>query len=97
MKNGFDNKTSGEQKEELYFLTSLAMVNVMKGVLVECDPAMKQFLLHLDETQSLGRKFIIQDLDERHLFISTDIIETLQARVDDLMDRISVSLHEKET
>lgn len=73
-----------------------AMVNVMKGVLVECDPAMKQFLLHLDETQSLGRKFIIQDLDERHLFISTDIIETLQARVDDLMDRISVSLHEKE-
>ncbi|XP_019550724.1 general transcription factor IIH subunit 5 [Aedes aegypti] len=72
------------------------MVNVMKGVLVECDPAMKQFLLHLDETQSLGRKFIIQDLDERHLFISTDIIETLQARVDDLMDRISVSLHEKE-
>ena len=21
----------------------------MKGVLIECDPAMKQFLLHLDE------------------------------------------------
>ena len=28
------------------------MVNVMKGVLVECDPAMKQFLLHLDEKVS---------------------------------------------
>ena len=57
---------------------------------------MKQFLLHLDETLSLGRKFIIQDLDENHLFISTDIVETLQARVDDLMDRISFPLHEKE-
>ncbi|KAH8263566.1 general transcription factor IIH subunit 5 [Drosophila sulfurigaster albostrigata] len=72
------------------------MVNVMKGVLVECDPAMKQFLLHLDEKLALGRKFIIQDLDENHLFISTDIVEVLQARVDDLMDRISFPLHEKD-
>ncbi|KAH8403203.1 hypothetical protein KR222_007265 [Zaprionus bogoriensis] len=72
------------------------MVNVMKGVLVECDPAMKQFLLHLDEKLALGRKFIIQDLDENHLFISTDIVEVLQARVDELMDRISFPLHEKD-
>lgn len=68
----------------------------MKGVIVECDPAMKQFLLHLDETLALGKKFIIQDLDESHLFISTDIVETLQQRVDDLMDKISFPLHEKE-
>ncbi|XP_017151791.1 general transcription factor IIH subunit 5 isoform X1 [Drosophila miranda] len=74
----------------------LEMVNVMKGVLVECDPAMKQFLLHLDEKLALGRKFIIQDLDESHLFISTDIVEVLQARVDDLMDRISFPLHDKD-
>ena len=36
------------------------MVNVTKGILVECDPAMKQFLLHLDEKFLLGSKFIIQ-------------------------------------
>uniref|UniRef100_A0A1L8DI77 General transcription and DNA repair factor IIH subunit TFB5 n=1 Tax=Nyssomyia neivai TaxID=330878 RepID=A0A1L8DI77_9DIPT len=71
------------------------MVNVMKGVLVECDPAMKQFLLHLDDTLALGRKFIIQDLDEKHLFISTDIVEILQAKVDDLMDQMSFPLHDK--
>ncbi|XP_075231586.1 transcription factor B5 [Lycorma delicatula] len=71
------------------------MVNVMKGILVECDHAMKQFLLHLDDTVALGRKFIIQDLDERHLFISADILDVLQARVDDLMDQISVSLADK--
>lgn len=56
---------------------------------------MKQFLLHLDDTLALGRKFIIQDLDDRHLFISTEIIETLQHKVDDLMDQISFPLHEK--
>lgn len=59
------------------------------------DQAMKQFLLHLDETVALGRKFIIQDLDERHLFISADILETLQARVDDLMDQISFPLADR--
>lgn len=53
------------------------------------DPAMKQFLLHLDETLALGKKFIIQDLDETHLFVSSDIVEILRNRVDDLMDQIS--------
>ena len=50
------------------------MVNVTKGVMVECDPAMKQFLLYLDETLKLGSRFIIQDLDETHLFISSDVL-----------------------
>lgn len=58
---------------------------------------MKQFLLHLDEKLLLGRKFILQDLDERHLFISPDIVELMVAKIDDLMDRISFPLHEKET
>ncbi|XP_060533378.1 general transcription factor IIH subunit 5 [Cylas formicarius] len=71
------------------------MVNVMKGVLVKCDQAMKQFLLHLDETMKLGRKFIIQDLDEYHLFVSADILDVLQAKIDDLMDQISFPLAEK--
>lgn len=59
------------------------------------DPAIKQFLLYLDETSKLGRKFIIQDLDETHLFISADILETLQAKIDDLMDQISFPVTEK--
>jgi len=53
---------------------------------------MKQFLLQLDETFALGRKFIIQDLDESHLFISADIVDILQAKIDELMDQISCSL-----
>lgn len=71
------------------------MVNVMKGILVECDPAMKQFLLHLDESEAFGRKFVIQDLDETHLFISSEILPVLQDRIDDLMDKLSFPLAEK--
>ena len=50
---------------------------------------MKQFLLHLDEENALGKKFVIQDLDETHIFISGDILDTLQERIDDLMNKIS--------
>jgi len=57
---------------------------------------MKQFLLHLDETDALGNKFILQDLDETHLFISSEILEVLQNRIDDLMDQISFPLAEKD-
>lgn len=71
------------------------MVNVMKGILVECDPAMKQFLLHLDESEAFGRKFVIQDLDQTHLFISSEILPVLQDRIDDLMDKLSFPLAEK--
>lgn len=56
---------------------------------------MKQFLLYLDDTETLGRKFILQDLDETHLFISTDILEELEAKVDELMDRMSFPLADK--
>ncbi|CAL8121902.1 unnamed protein product [Orchesella dallaii] len=70
------------------------MVNVTKGVLVECDPAMKQFLLHLDEREALGRKFVLNDLDETHLFVSADIIKVLKEKIDELLDKISVPVHE---
>lgn len=59
---------------------------------MQCDPAMKQFLLHLDEKNEFGRKFVLQDLDDTHMFIAADIIETLQERIDDLMDKMSFSL-----
>lgn len=69
----------------------------MKGILVKCDPALKQFLLHLDETLKLGRKFIIQDLDEEYVFISEDIMDVLQAKIDDLLDQIAFPIVDKHT
>ncbi|KAI5938476.1 General transcription factor IIH subunit 5 [Manis javanica] len=56
------------------------MVNVLKGVLIECDPAMKQFLLHLDESNALGKKFIIQDIDDTHVFVIAELVNVLQER-----------------
>ncbi|ETV75929.1 hypothetical protein H257_09890 [Aphanomyces astaci] len=43
----------------------------IQGVLVTCDPPTKQYLRHLNLTPG-KKKFIIQDLDDHHLFIDPD-------------------------
>ena len=79
----------------VYALSSLFLLQYLSIFSSEChkfnfhfsDPAMKQFLLHLDETNRLGKKFIIQDLDDTHLFIAAEVLDTLQNRIDELMDK----------
>ena len=61
---------------------------ILMYLFISSDPAMKQLLLHLDETNALGKKFVIQDLDETHMFIASDILATLHARIDGLMDKL---------
>lgn len=56
---------------------------------------MKQFLQHLNDKQAFGKTFILLDLDDTHLFITVDIVKTLQNKFDDLMDRISFPVHER--
>lgn len=51
------------------------MVNVDKGIFVECDLVMKQFFFQLDDIKVFGRKFVIKDLDDIYLFILVDIFE----------------------
>ena len=65
------------------------MVNAQNGILIECDPQMKQFLLHLDETNALGTKFILQDLDSTHIFIDSQSLSRLTNEIDDLMEKIN--------
>lgn len=56
------------------------------------DPAVKQFLLHLDEKMILGKKFVIEDLDETHLFVSAEIVPILQEKVWEIMDNNSFNI-----
>jgi TFIIH basal transcription factor complex TTD-A subunit len=55
---------------------------------------MKQFLLNLDDTLALGRKFILHDLDETHLFIESEVLKTLQDKINELMDKMSFPITE---
>ena len=83
-----------EHKTTIAPLTS----NLQKCLFVlfkSSDPAMKQFLLYLDETSALGKKFIIQDLDDTHVFILAEVVQTLQERVGELMDQNSFPMTQK--
>ncbi|EPB74595.1 REX1 DNA Repair [Ancylostoma ceylanicum] len=71
------------------------MVNVKKGVLVTCDPAMRQLLMHLDESRTLGSKFIVKELDETHLFIDREIVRILEEKLDHLMEQMNPELSDK--
>ncbi|XP_041501546.1 general transcription factor IIH subunit 5-like [Microtus oregoni] len=68
---------------------------ILQGILIHCDPAMKQFLLYLDESNALGKKFIIQDIDDTHVFVIVELVNVLQERVGELMDQNAFSLTQK--
>lgn len=64
---------------------ALTMVNAMRGLLVTCDPATKQFLLHLHKEHH----FIMSDLDETHLLVSPSAKEFIQKKLDEHQDNIT--------
>uniref|UniRef100_A0A0N4ZQJ3 General transcription and DNA repair factor IIH subunit TFB5 n=1 Tax=Parastrongyloides trichosuri TaxID=131310 RepID=A0A0N4ZQJ3_PARTI len=72
------------------------MVNVSKGVFITTDPAVREFLIHLDRNRELGRPFIIQKLSDRHLLIDSDMLPILKERFDKLMEANSPDQYEKQ-
>lgn len=69
------------------------MVNTSKGYMIESDPQMIQFLMHLDERQVIkGKPFVIQQLDERRLFVTRDCIDVLEREMLQLMDKLAVNI-----
>ncbi|KRY60241.1 Acyl-CoA dehydrogenase family member 9, mitochondrial, partial [Trichinella britovi] len=70
-------------------------LELVMQMVIQFDPAMKQFLLHLDEKMLIGFKFIIRDIDETHVFITSEAVATLMQRIDALMESLSPDVAEK--
>ncbi|KAI9146504.1 TFIIH subunit TTDA/Tfb5 [Paraphysoderma sedebokerense] len=64
------------------------MVKAVKGVLVTCDPTVKQIILHLNEQY----KFIIEDLDDEHLFIDGGFVQLLKTEVEQRLEENTYKL-----
>lgn len=65
------------------------MVVSDKGVLIECDPQMKQFILYLDEKQPIGSKLVLRDLDATHVFVESKYVDLIKSQIDDLMEQVN--------
>ena len=77
-----------------------AMVTMKSGVLVKCDGALKQFILHLDEQKQKegagadsfglsGQE--ASELDELHLLVKEDALEYIQQAIEDMQAKNSFS------
>ncbi|KAJ3042660.1 High-affinity nitrate transporter 2.1 [Rhizophlyctis rosea] len=56
-------------KRNTYTHTTEKMVRAISGALIECDPAVRQILVDLDNQAEPDQKFIVKKLDETHLLI----------------------------
>ncbi len=57
------------------------MVRAIRGVLVECDPAIKSIIVNID---SENHDFIIEDLDEERLVINENMMEALKRKLEEV-------------
>jgi TFIIH basal transcription factor complex TTD-A subunit len=53
----------------------------LAGVLIECEPAIKSIIVHLD---SANNDIIIEDLDETHLVVKENMVQVLKQKLDDV-------------
>lgn len=51
------------------------------GVLIECEPAIKSIIVHLD---SVNNDIIIEDLDETHLVVKENMVQVLKQKLEDV-------------
>lgn len=64
--------------------------------LLECDAAMKQFILYLNDLKgNEHKKFIIQDLDSTHLLVKLTAKQEIETKVEDWLDLNVFSAVEK--
>lgn len=63
-------------------------MKAIKGILLSCDPAVKQLLVNMNEKEG----FIIQDLDDNHLLIKADAEERIRRELEAELERNTYSL-----
>ena len=54
---------------------------------------MKQFIIHLNDQKIADKKFIIEDLDARHLLIKGEVREEIERKVSDWMDEVMIYMN----
>lgn len=72
-----------------FYISWKTKIKVNKKKYFKSDSAMKQFLLYLDDINELGGRFVVEDLDETHLFIDSNYVDRLKEKIDDLMEKHS--------
>ncbi|XAO22292.1 hypothetical protein I312_101061 [Cryptococcus bacillisporus CA1280] len=62
-------------------------VKITSGVLVTCDSAAKQILLHLDSMRDGPDKFVIRDVDENRVMIKKECVEMIKDELQNELEK----------
>ncbi|OIT02429.1 PREDICTED: RNA polymerase II transcription factor B subunit 5-like [Nicotiana attenuata] len=57
------------------------MVNAIKGLYISCDVPMAQFIINMNAALPQSQKFIIQVLDNTHLFVRSDVAGMIRSAI----------------
>lgn len=61
-------------------------VKVTRAMMIKCDPAIKEYLIHVDEERKISNvSFIVEELDDNNLLIKPEFLGTIQKQIDELM------------
>lgn len=61
-----------------------AMLRATKGALVQCDPSIRALVLQIDAQL---RGIVLEELDETHLLIATDMIPYVKNELNKLLSK----------
>ena len=72
----------------------MSTCKVDRGVLIECDVPTKQLILYLNEKGDMG-SFVIYDLDSTHLIVSEEVVEDVEKRIKEFVEKQNQNAKEK--
>ncbi|CAM6083853.1 unnamed protein product [Calypogeia fissa] len=58
----------------------------IKGLLITTDIPMAQFIVNLNASMPNAQKFILEVLDDTHIFVLANMAETIQYKVQEFRD-----------
>ncbi|KAL3682064.1 hypothetical protein R1sor_000086 [Riccia sorocarpa] len=62
------------------------MVEAIKGLLISCDIPMAQFIINLNNSMPNAQKFILEILDDTHMFVQPHMADTIQYRLQEFRE-----------
>ncbi|KAF9160044.1 General transcription factor IIH subunit 5 [Actinomortierella ambigua] len=66
------------------------MVKAVKGVVIKCDTSVKEIILGLNQHGN----FILEDLDETHVFVDASCVEQLRVDIDQILNENTYNVEE---
>ncbi|KAK9791174.1 hypothetical protein WJX73_007099 [Symbiochloris irregularis] len=65
------------------------MVTATPGELLTCDVPTREFIISLNASRSQDSKFLLEDLDDTHLFVKKEKVPWLREQMQDFQSQIT--------